>query len=94
MEKGKIKKSVLDSAAELFDLPADAVAGLPHVEVLGNAQFYMERHRGVLAYSREEIAVNGEKLIVKVCGRDLELVSMTGGALRIRGWIDRVEWVK
>lgn len=94
MEKRKRIGNILDSAAELFDLPADMVAGLPHVEVLGNSQFYMERHRGVLSYSGEEITVNGEKLIVRVRGSNLELVSMTGDALRIRGSIDRVEWVK
>ena len=93
MEKNKRENKVLTGAAEQFDLPADLVAGLPHVELMGNRQFYMENHRGILSYSGEEIAVNGEKLIVKVCGSNLELVSMTGEALRIRGTIDRVEWV-
>ncbi len=93
MEKNKRESRVLSNAAELFDLPADLVAGLPHVELVGNRHFYMENHRGILSYSEEEIDVNGEKLIVKVCGSGLELVSMTGDALRIRGTIDRVEWV-
>lgn len=93
MEKNKRENRVLSGAAELFDLPADLVAGLPHVELMGNEQFYMENHRGILSYSGEEIAVNGDKLIVRVHGRNLELVSMTGEALRIRGTIDRVEWV-
>lgn len=78
--------------AELFDLPADVVAGLPHVELVGNSQFYMEHHRGILSYSGEEIAINGDALIVRVRGTGLELVSMTGEALRIKGVIDRVEW--
>lgn len=94
MEKGKRGKAVLSGAAELFDLPADLVAGLPHVELMGNRHFYMENHRGILSYSEEEIAVNGEKLIVKIQGQGLQLVSMTGIALRIRGEIERVEWVK
>lgn len=93
MEKTKRENKVLSGAAELFDLPADLVAGLPHVEVLGNRQFYMEHHKGILSYSGEEIDINGDKLIIRVYGRDLELVSMTGEALRIRGAIDRVEWV-
>ena len=41
---------MLAGAAELFDLPADVVAGLPHVEVVGNREFYMENHRGILSY--------------------------------------------
>ena len=68
------------------------VAGLPHVELVGNSQFYMEHHRGILSYSGEEIAINGDALIVRVRGTGLELVSMTGEALRIKGVIDRVEW--
>ena len=41
MEKMKREKRVLSEAAELFDLPADLVAGLPHVEVMGSSYFYM-----------------------------------------------------
>ena len=92
MEKLKKGKAVLSEAAELFDLPADVVAGLPHIEVVGNQEFFMEQHRGILSYSGEEIAINGDALIVRVRGTGLELVSMTGEALRIKGVIDRVEW--
>ena len=42
MEKMKREKRVLSEAAELFDLPADLVAGLPHVEVMGSSYFYIE----------------------------------------------------
>ena len=84
----------LSEAAELFDLPVDVVAGLPHVELMGDRQFYMERHRGILSYDQQEIDINGERMIVKVFGSGLELVSMTGEALRIQGRIERVEWVK
>ena len=88
------KKKVFIEAAELFDLPADLVAGLPHVEMVGRSYFYMEHHRGILSYSGEEIDINGESMIVRVYGQGLELTSMTGDALRIRGTISRVEWVK
>ena len=88
------KKKVFLEAAELFDLPADLVAGLPHVEVLGSGYFYMEHHRGILSYSGEEIDINGETGIVRIFGRDLELTSMTGDQLRIQGSISRLEWVK
>ena len=94
MEWKKFDKPLLSEAAELFDLPADLVAGLPHVEMVGDGHFYMEHHRGILSYSGEEIAVNGERMIVRISGENLELVSMTGDALRIQGTIRRVEWVR
>ena len=94
MEKRKREKNVLAGAAELFDLPADMVAGLPHVEVVGNGHFYLENHHGILSYSGEEIDINGEGVVIRVFGSGLELVSMTGAALRTRGTIQRVEWEK
>ena len=54
----------------------------------------MEQNRGILSYSGEEIAINGENLIIRVRGEGLALVSMTGEALRIKGSISQVEWVK
>ena len=94
MEFLKRDKNIWLGAAELFDLPPDMVAGLPHMEMLGDRYFYMERHKGILSYSGEEIDINGEGMIVRVYGKGLELVSMTGDALRIQGKIQRVEWVK
>ena len=94
MDKNRGRKGVLAGAAELFDLPADMVAGLPHVEVVGCDHFYLENHRGILSYSGEEIDINGEGVVIRVFGSGLELVSMTGDALRIRGTIQRVEWEK
>ena len=85
---------VLDAAAELFDLPLDLVAKLPHIELMGNTHFYMERHKGIMSYSGEEIDINGEKCIVRVYGENLELTAMTGDQLRIQGNISKIEWVK
>ena len=93
MEKLKRGLGIIRETAEVFDLPADLAGQVPHVELLGNRNFYMENHRGILSYSGEEIAVNGEGIVIKVVGTGLELESMTTTALRIRGTIDRVEWV-
>ena len=90
----KRDKNIWLGAAELFDLPPDLVAGLPHMEMLGDRYFYMERHKGILSYSGEDIDINGETGIVRIFGRDLELTSMTGDQLRIQGSISRLEWVK
>ena len=94
MERNRRREGFLERTAELFDLPADMVAGLPHIEVVGNGHFYLENHRGILSYSGEEIDINGEGVVIRVFGSGLELVSMTGDALRIRGTIQRVDWEK
>ena len=94
MELKKRGREVLSEAAEIFDLPEDVVAGLCRIEVIGTRQLYMENHRGILSYSGETIDVSARGVVLRVWGAELELVSMTASALRIRGDIQRVEWVK
>jgi len=81
--------------AELFDLPADLVAGLAHVELLGDRQFLLEGHEGILSYGNTQIDVSlAGGTALRVRGEGLELRSMTGRDLRIRGRIDAVEFVR
>lgn len=58
MERNRKERVVLSTVAELFDLPADVVAGLPRLEMVGSRQLYLEHHAGILAYSEEQIDVN------------------------------------
>ena len=85
---------MLETMAELFDLPADVVAGLPRLELVGSRQLYLERHRGILAYSRTCIDANTPAGVLRVRGEDLTLLALTGEELRIGGRIDAVEWVR
>ncbi len=85
---------VLDTVAELFDLPADLVAGLPHLEMVGSRQLYLEHHTGILSYSEAQIDVNTTGGVLRVRGERLALMAMTAEELRIGGEIAAVEWVR
>lgn len=91
MEKRREQGGVLGSVAELFDLPADVVAGLPRLELVGDGELRIENHRGILAYGREEIHVSGGVFVVKISGQGLELRAMTGLELLITGKIRQIE---
>ena len=84
---------VLSTVAELFDLPADVVAGLPHLEMVGKRQLYLEHHTGILAYSDCRIDANTAEGVLRVSGEGLYLMAMTAEELRIGGTILSVEWV-
>ena len=94
MERGKRENGVLNAVAELFDLPADVVAGLPRLEMVGSRQLYVEHHAGILAYSQEQIDVNTAAGVLRVRGDGLSLLAMTAEELRIGGTIAAVEWVR
>ena len=94
MERNRRDGGMLGSVAELFDLPADIIAGLPRLEMVGGRQLYLERHTGLLSYSETQIDANTPAGVLRVRGRKLTLMAMTAEGLRIGGQIDGVEWVE
>ncbi len=94
MDRNRKETGVLDAVAELFDLPADVVAGLPRLEMVGSRQLYVEHHAGILAYSEEQIDINTPAGVLRVRGTGLGLMAMTAEELRLGGSIAAVEWVR
>lgn len=88
------RRKMLSAVAELFDLPADVVAGLPRLEMVGNRQLYLEQHTGILTYSETQIDLNTADGVLRVKGEKLFLLAMTGEEVRIGGRILAVEWVR
>ena len=86
------KKEIMLHVAELFDLPGDLAAGLPHMELLGNREFFMERHGGILSYGEDEITLSAGGLTVRVQGQQLRLIAMTEQEIRIGGYIAAVSF--
>lgn len=91
MDRNRKRETLLEKTAEVFDLPGDLVAGLPHIELTGDRELRMENHKGILAYGSEEIHISGGQLVVKVRGIGLELRSMNASQLLITGRIAGVE---
>lgn len=94
---GRIEKRKLaqagHTAMEKLDLPGEIALGVPRVELVGNREFYMDRHKGVLSYSTELVEIGGGSIEVRLIGRDMQLVAMTDDELRITGRIEKVELV-
>ena len=82
----------LESVAGRFDLPADVVAGVPKVTVTGTSQVLVENHRGLLAYSDTEVAVDGKNVRVRVRGDGLLLRAMDREMLLVTGTILGVDF--
>lgn len=91
MDKKPRRSGLLEKTAEALDLPADALAGLPRLELVGDKELRMENHKGILAYGSEEIHISGGKLIVKVRGAGLTLRAMNASELLITGEIAGVD---
>lgn len=93
MQRRKISQ-VGQEAVERLDLPPEVAVGVPQVELYGDRQLYMAGHRGVIAYSTEEVAVSGGSHTVRIKGENLQLAAMTDSELRLTGHIEQVELMK
>lgn len=82
------------AAADKLDLPPVLAPDIPRMELYGNHAFYMDRHRGVLAYSTAAVDINGGSVVVRLTGRGLQLQAMTDEELRIDGVIEKIEFVE
>lgn len=61
-----------------LDLPGELAVGVGRMELVGNRQFYMEQHRGVLRYSTEVIDIAAANMMVRITGRELQLLAHDG----------------
>lgn len=86
-EKGRWGKW-LDACTHLSD---ETIPGVPVVEIAGTGRVLIERHRGVLAYSREGIEIRLSYGILCICGENLTLSRMTRGQLVITGEIHQLQ---
>ena len=86
MPKFNWMRQVADHA-ELMD---EVVPGQPVVELLGEGRVLIEGHRGVSAYSDQEIEVKTRLGVVRIYGCNLKLTNMSTYRLVISGSISCV----
>ena len=84
-------QKLLSRSAEAFDLPADIAANLPRIELLGTCECTIEPHKGLLEYSRQEIAAATVIGSVKICGEDLTIKLMNKSCMIVKGHISDIK---
>ena len=80
-------------AVDRLDLTPELAYGVPQMELMGQRQFFMAQHKGVLSYSTELVEISGGDLVVRLTGRELQLLAMTEEEVRLGGVIEKVELV-
>ena len=90
MDKKPRRPGLMERTADLLDLPADALADLPRIELIGDGELRVENHKGILAYGSGEIHVSGGAFVVRIIGQNLELRAMTGLELLVTGHITQI----
>ena len=83
-------RKILVKASEKLELPADVTAGVPKIELMGNGEFSLEPHHGLLEYSSDRISVSTVIGAITVEGRNMEIKRMNSDRITIIGVIFRL----
>ncbi len=86
------KEGLRERAAGFFDVPADMLAGLLHIEMTGNREIFIENHKGIIELSENEVTINAGKTVVRVTGQRLSVLSMNAEELRLGGVVEGVRF--
>lgn len=84
-------RNIPEETAQLFDLPMDALAGLPRITLTGRKRICVENHRGLLTYATERVEISGGRVRICITGCDLYLRVMKKDAVVVTGEIHSVE---
>ncbi|MBR5480052.1 MAG: sporulation protein [Clostridia bacterium] len=85
-------ENLLLRAAKLLELPADAVAGKSHIEIIGTRDAIIENHKGILEYGDTTLSLNLGTKILTLEGANLKISAMDERGLRLSGEITSVRF--
>lgn len=80
----------LQSLALPSPLYSETLPGEPLIEIVGNRRVLIEHHKGVTAYSCNEIRICVSYGQICICGTNLELMCMTKDQLAVTGRINNI----
>ena len=85
----KARKFLMDAAGHL-DLPADILAAVPKMEVIGFREFSVEPHKGLLEYEKAQIGIETNMGRIRIVGSDLTIKLMNRNRITISGELHSV----
>ncbi len=84
------KESIYARAADIFDIPADPVGGLLHVEMTGDREIFVENHKGILELNDNTAVLSADGKTLKIVGDRITVLAMNSGEIRLGGNIHSI----
>ncbi len=76
-----------------LELPADVVMDLPRITMIGHLHIYIENHRGVKAFSNEELRLILEQGELLITGKEFVLKTILPEEILLEGKILDVKYI-
>lgn len=88
----KVKRERMHEFFKLLEMPVEVLSEEIHIEMYANRRIIIEEAKGIMDYDDRLVRVNAGKYCLRVEGRELNLSSMTTGAIIVNGIISSVEF--
>src|SRR5690625_1088969 len=94
MHMRKLRGQLLKWMTEKMQLPADVMLDLPRVTMIGQLHIYIENHRGVLRFSKEELRLLFTQGQLLIKGENFIIKTILPKELLLEGRIDKVIYIQ
>ncbi|TCP32344.1 sporulation protein YqfC [Scopulibacillus darangshiensis] len=75
------------------DMPADVVMDLPRITIIGQLHIYIENHKGVLAFSNNELRLSLKHGHLQIKGDNFVLKNILPEEILLEGLIKQVFFI-
>ncbi|MEG0307445.1 MAG: sporulation protein YqfC [Clostridium sp.] len=73
-----------------LELPVDVALNLPQITILADKEITVENHKGIVKFDSDELVIKTSLGLLKVLGRDFEIIFVGGTTIILRGKFNSV----
>lgn len=88
-----MRKKPKEVIAKGLSLPRDVVFGDFIITLTGNQEVLIENYRGILSYNDRKISIQGNHVVLNICGSRLAIDYYSQEAMKVLGRIERLEYI-
>lgn len=85
-------ENVKRSLSEKLDISKDIILELPKITIIGKEEITIEHHKGIIVFEKNIIRVNTKIKVIKILGRNFEIIYIGESTLSIKGEFISVEF--
>lgn len=93
MKPNSIKQNIRKNFSSMLELPKEITLNFPLITIVGNEDFTIENHKGILEYSSGRVKLTTECGVLKIEGSGLILKEITSENLSVTGKIQSLEFL-
>lgn len=78
--------------SEKLDISKDIILEVPKITIIGKEEIIIENHKGIIVFEKNIIRVNTKIKIIKIIGKNFEIIYIGESTLSIKGEFISIEY--